>query len=75
MGEEGRGAENIMVEQTQPETKPIVPSGVATYGASGDYGIWVKKDIDSIEFTETQIEAIKAWLKHEKAKLQPEDAS
>ncbi len=75
IGEEGRGSENIMTEETQPETKPNVPSGVATYGASGDYGIWVKKDIASIEFTETQIEAIKGWLKHEKAKLQPENAS
>jgi hypothetical protein len=76
IGEEGRGSENTMVEKNpQIETSPKVPSGVVTYGSSEDYGIWVKKDMVSIEFAESQIEAIKAWLKHEKAKLEPEQAS
>jgi hypothetical protein len=75
IGEEGRGSESTMVEKTQTEISPRVPSGVVTYGSSEDYGVWVKKDTTSIEFAESQIEAIKAWLKHEKAKLQPEKAS
>jgi hypothetical protein len=52
-----------------------MPSGVVSYGSSDDYNIWVKKDVTAIEFVETQIAAIQAWLKHEKAKLQPEKTS
>ena len=70
--EEGRGAEYMQEtnRQTSTETVSKVPSGVACYGSSEDFNIWVRKDIASIEFLESQIEAIKSWLKHEKAKIE-----
>jgi hypothetical protein len=61
------------VRPTPNENPPRVPSGVASYGSSEDYSIWVKKDIAAIEFVESQIEAIKSWLEREKSKLQPEN--
>jgi len=71
LGDEGGRRTETNMEHTQPK----MPSGVASYGSSDDYSIWVKRDVTSIEFVESQIEAIKAWLKHEKAKLEPEKAS
>jgi hypothetical protein len=76
--EEGRGERTSMEgrqPQTQLETAPRTPSGVVSYGSSEEYGIWVKKDLVAIEFAESQIEAIKAWLKLQKAKLATEKAS
>ncbi len=55
--------------------QPSQPSGVVSYGSSDEYNIWVKKDIIAIEFVESQLEAIKAWLKLQKTKLQTEKVS
>jgi len=69
--EEGRRAEYVQGTTPQPPTEqiPKVPSGIVCYGSSEDFNIWVRKDITSIEFLESQIEAIKSWLRHEKDKL------
>ena len=76
--EDGRRTEQYM-DETQQQTSgapiPRTPSGTVSYGSSEEYGIWVKKDIVAIEFAETQIEAIKAWLKLQKTKLAPQKAS
>jgi hypothetical protein len=76
--EGGRRAEPTMENtQSRPSSEPTsdVPCDVVNYGSSDDYNIWVKRDQKSIEFAESQIEAIKAWLKHQKAKLQAEKIS
>ena len=76
--EDGRRTEQYM-DETQQQTSgapiPRTPSGTVSYGSFEEYGIWVKKDIVAIEFAETQIEAIKAWLKLQKTKLAPQKAS
>jgi hypothetical protein len=56
--------------QGGPSSNPSSPSGTTSYGASDSYGIWVKKDLNSIEFLESQIEAIKSWINHEKKQLE-----
>jgi hypothetical protein len=79
VGNEGGRRTETSMEHTQPQmpstTTPQMPSGVVSYGSSDDYSIWVKRDVTSIEFAESQIDAIKAWLKHEKTKLEPENTS
>lgn len=70
--EEGRREKPI---QDQTIKKPLVdarmmsPENSVSYGSSEDFGIWVKKDIKAISFLESQIEAIKAWLEHQKSKI------
>lgn len=66
--------ENIPTRSAK-DSFPEVPSDVVSYGSSEDYSIWVKKDPEAIEFVESQIEAIKAWLKHQKTKLATEKTS
>ena len=56
--------------QGGPSSNSSSPSGTASYGASDTYGIWVKEDLKAIEFLESQIEAIKSWINHEKQKLE-----
>ena len=67
--------QSTLSSQSSLAITPKAPSGVASFGASEDFSIWVKKDITAIEFVESQIVAIQAWLKHEKAKLETEKAS
>jgi hypothetical protein len=69
---EGRRMENMQesVSQISTEIAPKIPSGVVSFGSSEDYNIWVKKDVASIAFLESQIEAVKAWLKYEKSKIE-----
>jgi hypothetical protein len=77
--DDGRGSETVTVEkrfQEAPvECTRVTPGGTVSYGSSEEYGIWVKKDIAAIEFAESQIEAIKAWLKLQKTKVMAEKAS
>lgn len=63
------------LEQNPTSQTPINPTGTVSYGSSEEYGIWVKKDLVAIEFAESQIEAIKSWLKMQKTKLETEKAS
>jgi len=72
--EAGRRTETTM-ENTQGQTSTgspqmsEIPCEVVSYGSSDDYNIWVKREPQAIEFLESQMEAIKAWLKYQKAKL------
>jgi len=73
--EAGRRTETPMethTQNTREEPSPEVPCDIVRYGASDDYSIWVKNDAKAIEFVESQIDAIKAWLKHQKGKLESE---
>lgn len=71
--DEGRGSETVTIEKyNQP---PEAPSGTVSYGSSEEYGIWVKKDLVSINFAESQLEAIKAWLQLQKNKLSGEKST
>jgi len=62
-----------IIESPTIETIEKPPTGTVRYGSSEDFGIWVKKDARSISFLETQIEAIKSWLKYEKSKLETKE--
>lgn len=70
--EEGRREKRIQdqtIDKPLAEISTMSPENSVSYGSSEDFGIWVKKDIKSINFLESQIEAIKAWLEHQKSKI------
>jgi len=76
--EGGRRKESLMENPQTPSQQvptPRTPSGTVSYGSSVDYNIWVRRDLKSIAFVESQIEAIKSWLKFQKDQIVEEQKS